>query len=129
MFRIVSPIIALFLFFQSINVQVVDIVRLGDLVEHANFHAQEYGDDWISFFVKHYGADKEEHEQKSNHKEHEKLPFSEHISSITSAFIQIPFESSAIHFTFEKDLNKTFFYSDLYRYISSVDFFQPPQFS
>tara|TARA_R110002072_G_scaffold11333_6_gene51496 strand:+ start:304 stop:693 length:390 start_codon:yes stop_codon:yes gene_type:complete len=129
MFRLGTLFVSIILFFQSINIHVVDVIRLGDLMEHANFHAQEYGDDWFAFFVKHYGEEKEEHEQKANHQEHKKLPFSEQICSGITVFVILPNEPEAVNFELEENFSRDFFYSDLYRFVTVEDFFQPPQYS
>lgn len=54
-----------------------DIFMLKDLVEHVQYHSEEYGDDFKTFFKKHYGSLKAEHQKKHKKEksDHEKLPF------------------------------------------------------
>lgn len=74
---LVTISLSLLVFFQSIGIGVSDIFMLTDLVSHAQFHAEEYGDDFFTFFEKHYGSLKEEHHQKHQEEDsqHENLPF------------------------------------------------------
>ena len=48
--------LSLLVFFQSVGIGISDVFMLTDLVEHAKFHSEEYGDDFFAFFDKHYGA-------------------------------------------------------------------------
>lgn len=127
---ILASILALFLFMQSINLHLNDFLRIGDLIEHANYHADELGDDWFSFFQKHYGEDSQEHIQNHHKKEHQKLPKHDHIcSSSVPAFVlttKVNFSLKADYFPTKKTI---FFYQDLYSCIQSVDIFQPPKYA
>ena len=62
---------------QSINFSFDDVLQLDELIEHAQFHKQEYGDNFVVFLSKHYGELKAEHNEKhqEEQKDHEKLPF------------------------------------------------------
>lgn len=77
MSKIVSISTALLILFQSINLHFSDLAELDRFVDHYQFHVDQYGDDLISFISKHYGEQKESHNE--NHKEeqgeHERLPF------------------------------------------------------
>jgi len=46
MLKINSIAIALLILIQSFNIHLSDIVELDELIEHAQFHAKEYGDDF-----------------------------------------------------------------------------------
>jgi hypothetical protein len=67
-----------------------DLVQIDELIEHASFHQQEYGDNFFVFLSKHYGELKAEHEK--NHQEevpdHEQLPFqySAHTGVVMAVF-------------------------------------------
>ncbi|MDX1783225.1 MAG: hypothetical protein R3361_03620, partial [Aequorivita vladivostokensis] len=66
---------------QSAGLGVNDILLLGRFVEHAEYHSENYGDDFFNFVEKHYGSLKMEHQKNHNEEdeEHEELPF-QHIS-------------------------------------------------
>ncbi|WP_051473802.1 hypothetical protein [Aquimarina macrocephali] len=75
--KLISILISGLVLTQSFNVGVVDIVQLDELMEHAKFHADEYGDNFFVFISKHYGELKQEHnkEHQEEKEEHEQLPF------------------------------------------------------
>ena len=54
-----------------------DIMQLDELIEHARFHKQEYGDNFFVFLSKHYGKLEAEHTEthQDEQNEHEELPF------------------------------------------------------
>ena len=89
--KLIAFIISSILLVQSMNFHFSDIARIGDLIEHAQFHQDEYGDDLFAFFAKHYGELKAEHEKQNpyEHQDHEKLPF--HCDHHTSNHIQLIF--------------------------------------
>ena len=68
---------ALLIFLQSVNIHFDDLLEMESLVTHYQFHAGEYGDNFMVFLSKHYGKLKASHEE--NHREelpdHEQLPF------------------------------------------------------
>jgi len=62
---------------QSASIAASDILQLDELIEHAQFHKQEYGDSFFVFLSKHYGEQKAEHSKnhQEEQKDHEQLPF------------------------------------------------------
>ncbi len=83
---------------QSINIDSGDILQLDELLEHAEFHKAEYGDNFFVFISKHYGELKAEHSKKhqEEHKDHEQLPFQcqGHLLTITAFVLQHSFSDS-----------------------------------
>lgn len=69
--------ISLLILLQSVNIHFKDLLELGQLIEHYQFHSEEYGDNFMVFVSKHYGELKASHSEKhqEEQKEHEKLPF------------------------------------------------------
>ena len=76
---------------QSFDIAFDDIGQLDELLEHAGFHAEKYGDNLLVFISKHYGELKEQHDKdhQEEKKEHEKLPFQNpcHCTSVTAIII------------------------------------------
>ncbi len=72
--KIVTIGISLLILLQSVNIHFKDLVELGQLFEHYQFHNEEYGDNFMVFVSKHYGELKASHSEKHQN-EHEKLPF------------------------------------------------------
>ena len=86
MHRFLSIVISLVILGQSIGVQFGDLVQLDELIEHARFHQEEYGDNLLVFLSKHYGELKAEHAKKHQEErgEHEELPFQNHLQFASS---------------------------------------------
>ena len=103
---------------------------MGALMEHAQYHADEYGDNFFVFLSKHYGDLQEEHNQKHQEEkpEHESLPFQQFtcIPALAdlSCLNQIFSLQSAL-VRGSKQLN--FHYEEHYVFLSKFDIFQPPR--
>ncbi|MCK0161020.1 hypothetical protein [Allomuricauda sp. F6463D] len=69
--------LSLLILLQGTNIHLKDLVELGQLIEHYQFHNEEYGDNFMVFVSKHYGELKASHNEKhqEEQKDHEKLPF------------------------------------------------------
>ncbi|MEX2380166.1 MAG: hypothetical protein WD530_05450 [Vicingaceae bacterium] len=113
---------------QSINLHLNDFLRLGDLIEHANYHADEFGDDWWSFFQKHYGEDSRNHIQNQHKEEHQKLPKHDHVCSGSLAvFVLTNKLNISLKAGYSPSSKTVFFYQNHYSSIEAVDIFQPPK--
>tara|TARA_R110000751_G_scaffold161355_3_gene267034 strand:- start:30078 stop:30476 length:399 start_codon:yes stop_codon:yes gene_type:complete len=118
--------------FQSAGLGVNDILLLGRFVEHAEYHSENYGDDFLTFFEKHYGSLKTEHQQNHNEEqqEHEELPF-QHISchhALTDVVL-LPYEIPRLKDEIPVRHSHTFYYQNLYSSLEKVSIFQPPKFA
>ncbi|MBT8186107.1 MAG: hypothetical protein HKP38_05830 [Croceitalea sp.] len=130
MAKITSILISVLILIQSVNISMGELVELDELFEHAQFHAEEYGDNFVVFLSKHYGELKAEHEK--NHQEerqkHEKLPFNHQLHAVSlSAFVlnDSANETTMVEFTLP-NINNYFYLA------SSGSFegdgpFQPPR--
>lgn len=122
--------ISLIVSIQSIGMDISDIFMLKDLVEHAKFHSKEYGDDFFTFFEKHYGELKTEH-QNTHHEEksqHDKLPFQHNncnhsLSEVVVSGYAFPLKKSVTFYTNEHH----FHYKNLYLFLEIAPIFQPPR--
>ncbi len=130
MLKVTSIAVSLLILVQSFNVHFSDIVELDELIEHAKFHAEEHGDNFLVFISKHYGELKAEHSKKHQEEkeEHEQLPF-QHQSQTASlyAFVlnQAPTNPIEIDFALDQDTN--FFYQASYHSLAQEGLFQPPR--
>lgn len=81
MLRACSIVLSSLLLLQSLHLSFQDLAQLDDLLEHARYHKEQFGDNLVTFISKHYGDLKDDHSQ--NHQEereqHEKLPFQQHL--------------------------------------------------
>lgn len=129
---LVAILLSFLVFFQSVGMDISDVFMLTDLVEHAKYHSDEYGDDFFTFIEKHYGALKIEHQETAQGEshEHEKLPFQHNnCNHLLTEVIVINYK-----FSFEKSesyypTKHQFYYKDLYNFLERVSIFQPPRFA
>lgn len=124
-----SLLLSVFILSQSFNIQMMDVVKLSNLLEHLEFHQSAYGDDVFSFLSKHYGDKMEEHKgQQKEKSDHQKLPFN-HTVCIDAGQLYI-FESNIDKLIFleapavNRDI---FFYYNFYSFLENTDIFQPPR--
>ncbi|MGB3343912.1 MAG: hypothetical protein WBA61_08375 [Aequorivita sp.] len=127
---IVAISLSFLVFFQSVGFGVADIFMLTDLVEHVKYHSEEYGDDFLTFFQKHYGELKSEHQKshKEEKSQHEKLPFQHNncnhlLAEVIVGSYEFQLEKSIVSYT----ATPHFYYQDLYSFLERVSIFQPPQ--
>lgn len=127
---LVAISLSFLVFFQSVGLSISDVFMFSELVEHSQYHSQEFGDDFFTFFQKHYGDLKAEHQK--NHKEeksqHEKLPFQHnHCNHLMAEVIVISYEFPLDKTVVSYTVNPHFFYQDLYSFQERVSIFQPPK--
>ena len=129
--KIVTIGISLLIFLQSANIHLKDLVELGQLVEHYQFHNEEYGDDFMVFVSKHYGELKASHSEKhqEERKEHEKLPFQHHQAPCAQPLVFVLGQDSFINSYPEIPLavKSNFHYQISYSLVWGDNPFQPPK--
>lgn len=115
---------------QSLRLDVGDLVYMDELFEHAQFHAEKYGDNFFVFLSKHYGELQEKHTQdhQEEQTEHEKLPFNNtYCSHVITVYVVHKFEMQVSMATPDVDYIANFLYLDNYVFLEKSDIFQPPQ--
>ncbi|MBD0849374.1 hypothetical protein [Maribacter arenosus] len=115
---------------QSLNLDLDDLAHIDDLMEHAQFHAEKYGDNFFVFLSKHYGDLQDEHAQDHHEEQnkHEELPFNNPCCShILTVYIVNKYQIPAIMATPLVDYSANFYYSDNYSFLEKSDIFQPPK--
>ena len=118
---------------QSFGVHYDDIVQLDELIEHAQFHSEQYGDNVIVFLSKHYGELKADHQRdhQEEKKDHEKLPFNHsgasHIS-VADVFIN-SYKSELNVLEFSDYTASNFYYQAPSSSLHSQGILQPPRIS
>ncbi|SEP78975.1 hypothetical protein SAMN05421824_0321 [Hyunsoonleella jejuensis] len=130
MSRLIAIALSGFILIQSFHIGAEDILQIDELIEHAQFHKQEYGDSFFVFVSKHYGELKGEHSK--NHQEeqsdHEQLPFQCQGHGITiTAFL--PFYTSNSFNDYEgfKSVESNFHYLNSYSSLHKEKLLQPPK--
>ncbi len=130
MVRISSLLLAFLVLLQSSFWDLQDISRIDSLVEHARFHSENYGDNFLLFLSKHYGDLQQEHqnEHQEERSKHEELPF-QHQSCVPlmadiACFTNEYTPLKSLVFT---DSVLNFGYLENYAFITKFDIFQPPR--
>lgn len=80
MIKLFSISFSFVILIQSIGLCFSDFTQIDELIEHAQFHSKEYGDNFFTFIAKHYGQSKAEHNKvhEEEKEDHEQLPFQHH---------------------------------------------------
>lgn len=130
--RLLATILMPLILFQGMHLGINDLVQIDELIEHARFHQEQYGDNFFVFLSKHYGELKAEHEK--NHQEevpeHEQLPFQ--YSTQTGMVLAVFDHTASWDITLSTQPSRSDINS-IYRDSPSDPFsrgvFQPPQFA
>jgi len=127
--KLFSILLSGFILAQSMNIQVKDVYKFNELVEHFQFHADNYGDDVFVFFSKHYGELKDKHSENHQKEDHNQLPFSQNINfnSLTVFFLNKTKFAIAEKLIISQTSN--FYYLENYTSIERSDIFQPPKYA
>ena len=80
--NIISISLSFVVLIQSFGIGLPDMEQIDELIEHAQFHNETYGDNFLVFVSKHYGELKAEHNKQNQEEkeDHEQLPFQHHAS-------------------------------------------------
>ncbi len=126
-----SLLLSFSILIQGLNFHLSDMIELQVLLNHLKEHQASYGDDVFTFFEKHYGDLRQEHDQEK-HKgssEHEKLPFKHKVCHLNMSIL--------INSLNRQEQNpdpvpiasvQNYFYLDNYSFLDQTDIFQPPKF-
>jgi len=125
MHKILTVILSFTILFQSLDFKINDFNELPTLIDHIACHF-ETGDSFSDFISLHYGSLANKH--KSEHKEHQKLPFKHQNSDAHFHLDYILFanntEVNSSEITLEK---RKFTYKEPSVNLFANRFFQPPQ--
>jgi hypothetical protein len=129
MTKLFSIFISFLILIQSININIDEFLGLDELVEHAFYHAETYGDDIFTFISKHYGELKENHDKSNDeeHQDHEQLPFNHQWTpNFSSVFILevAPLTGPRID---ESNSRANFLYQETNSFYEKSNVFQPPK--
>jgi hypothetical protein len=124
--------LSLLILTQSLRIDYDDIIQIDELIEHAQFHKAEYGDNFLVFISKHYGELKDDHSKNHQEEEsdHEQLPFQchDHIVTITAFVIhKCLLEIDSVELLELKD--NRFHYQPSLSTLHKKGLLQPPKFA
>ena len=99
--KLSSISLAIFILAQSFNLHSGDMLKLGALLAHLEFHQEEYGDDLFTFISKHYGDKKSSHDKEpKDNEDHQRLPFNHNRCLDSGQIFVINFEKLSFQRTF-----------------------------
>ncbi|MCB0381726.1 MAG: hypothetical protein KDD05_00010 [Psychroserpens sp.] len=132
MSKLFAILLSFLILTQSLRIDYDDIIQIDDLIEHAQFHKAEYGDNFFVFISKHYGELKDDHTKnhQEEEKDHEQLPFQCHdqLVTITAFVIQKCFLNiESIELLELKDYR--FHYESSLSTLHKKGLLQPPKFA
>ena len=130
MSKIASILLASILLLQSMHLGMEEVTQFDELLEHAKFHSEKYGDNFLVFLSKHYGELQQEHEKEHREEmpEHEKLPLHHHncIQSLADFIVLRPL-IPVIKSNQTQNTSAQFYYQESYTSLEAFDIFQPPK--
>ncbi|MEX0290093.1 MAG: hypothetical protein AB3N14_13370 [Flavobacteriaceae bacterium] len=129
MLKIISISLSFLILLQSFNISIGEIVEIDELIEHAQFHSEEYGDNFLVFLSKHYGELKSEHSKKhqEERKDHEKLPFQHQLHGTSLSAFVIEKLDLSLNPCFIIPITDNYYYQDSHSFLLEKDLFQPPR--
>ena len=127
MTKLVSILFANLILFQIFHIVFYYVVNIYDLLEHASYHQETYGDTFFEFLVEHYTENTINHDE--DHEEHDNLPFKHDSQNChhTISIFTLNFNNFEIKPNQEIEHKAQFFYKDLYAFLNKPSVFQPPK--
>lgn len=128
--KLSSFFLALLLLFQGTFWNMDDVTRMGTLIEHAKFHADAYGDNFLVFLSKHYGELQAEHNEqhKEERPQHESLPFQTHSCVLIIADLTCLAQNYTLtNILINNNTPQNFHYQENYASLACFDIFEPPR--
>ncbi|MDB9754701.1 hypothetical protein OAB20_00240 [Winogradskyella sp.] len=130
MSKLCAILLSALILMQSFNFGTDDVLQLDELLEHASFHKQEYGDNFFVFLSKHYGKLKADHSKnhQEEQKDHEQLPFQcqGHASTLI-AFLSHPTFIYTDEIQILDRTESNFHYINFYSSLHEEELLQPPK--
>lgn len=129
MIKTIAILLSNLILIQSLNINLESFAKLNVLLEHAQFHQENYGDSFFEFLYEHYGD--KDLLKANNHDEHEDLPFKESSQSFNHHISVFDFKIDVFELknNIVLNLKPNFFYKDSYSFFEKPTVFQPPKHS
>lgn len=127
--KLFSITFSFLILFQSFNLSFEDASRFNILLEHAQYHQEQYGDSFFEFLAEHYGDSN--YHPKADHSDHEKLPFKDHHKACVHANVVFTLNTIDYPLFYEPflEIPFNFFYKDSVSLFEKPAVFQPPKFA
>lgn len=131
--KLTAFVFSLLIMVQSMGIGYNDLLQLDELLDHAAYHQQQYGDSFFTFLSKHYGDQKEAHHQdhQDEEEQHSELPFQHQQCQhqVNPVFLAaLSFSRVVSSNRFDSNRSDRIFFYFLAEYDSHrQDVFQPPR--
>ncbi|MAD96430.1 MAG: hypothetical protein CMB99_03795 [Flavobacteriaceae bacterium] len=124
--KILSILLTQLILIQSLQIGFDDFVKIENLLEHAQYHQEQYGDTFFEFLMEHYADD--DH-PIVEHEEHKDLPFKKDANHLNQAPIMIAFQAVKYDLAQQSNQQKkgSFFYKEPVTESSHSIILQPPK--
>ena len=126
----IAILLSLSILFQGLNLHLSDIIELQALVQHFEEHRSSFGDDFLTFFDKHYGDLRQEHddEEHKGSDQHEKLPFKQKVCQSSTGVLINSFGNASRNLDMSPmGSSPNYHYLNNYSFLDNSDIFQPPR--
>jgi hypothetical protein len=130
MIKLSSLALSFLILVQSLGLGLSNLGQMDELIEHAQFHKEQYGDGILVFLSKHYGELKAEHAQKHQEekKEHEELPFQQQTQGPSISVFVLSLKTTELLSLDSSSFHKpTFYYQERSFHSHLEGFFHPPR--
>ena len=128
MMKFIAILLSNLILLQSLNIGMESFTKIKVLLEHVEYHQEQYGDTFFDFLVEHYG-DNNDLVTITNHKEHKDLPFKK--VSLTYNHLISDFNFNLIIFELKNKVilnsKSNYYYQESYSHFEKSSVFQPPK--
>lgn len=125
MSKIAAILYSSLILIQSFNIGFEDVSKFKVLLEHAEYHQENYDHSFFEFLTEHYGNPKIAY--GNSHEEHDDLPFKTSVHTNASfTFNTLTFDIELQTFT---EFPFNFLYKEFFSSFERPSIFQPPKFS
>jgi len=123
--KIVSILLISLILIQTSNATTGDILQVKNLYQHAKFHQEAYGDNFLDFLSEHYGNQMKQHQDE--HQGHNNLPLKHQENSIDSVVTITSNANCSIEDQPFVEIALNFFYSESTSKFERKAHLQPPR--
>ena len=130
MAKLFSILLSSLILIQSFHVSFKDFSRLKIMIEHFDYHQENFDESVMDFVSIHYGSDKILHsEDHEHHDEHENLPFKKDTQTNLNSSLVFVINNTSIELNNNSsiELSHNFFYREMHSLFEKPLVFQPPR--
>ena len=130
MAKFFSILLSGLIFVQSFNISLMDLSKLQTMIDHLDYHQDNFDESFGDFIAIHYSSDQILHDDDhEHHNEHEELPFKNDLQTTQNSFNYFIFNKMSIDFDvcLEIEVPLNFHYKESYSQYEKPPILQPPR--